>query len=93
MFPRRAADFHVGSIDGLNNRAARIPDGKPDYTRTCEVCAAAAVPGPRVRAEVVFKWEAITFCPEIIVICLENDGSIKEYALNELLPYSFSEKF
>jgi cytidine deaminase len=34
-----------------------------------------------------------TFCPEIIVICLDNDSSIREIPLCELLPYSFCEKF
>jgi len=34
-----------------------------------------------------------TFCPEITVICLDDNGNIKEYQLKELLPYSFSEKF
>ena len=34
-----------------------------------------------------------SYCPDIIVICLDDNGDIKEYALNELLPYSFSEKF
>ena len=34
-----------------------------------------------------------TFCPDIVVICLGGNGDIKEFALNELLPHSFSEKF
>ena len=33
-----------------------------------------------------------SFCSQIKVVCLDND-IIKEYTLNELLPYSFSEKF
>jgi len=34
-----------------------------------------------------------TFCPDIVVACLDDDGAIKEFALKDLLPYSFSEKF
>ncbi|MCL2153528.1 MAG: cytidine deaminase [Oscillospiraceae bacterium] len=34
-----------------------------------------------------------TFCPDIEVICVDKDGAIKAYALDELLPYSFSETF
>ena len=33
-----------------------------------------------------------SFCPDIKIISLEN-GAAKEYALSELLPYSFNEKF
>jgi cytidine deaminase len=31
-----------------------------------------------------------SWCPQIKVILLEDDGNIKEYGLDELLPYSFS---
>ena len=31
--------------------------------------------------------------PKIKVVLLEDDGSIKEYSISELLPYSFNEKF
>ena len=34
-----------------------------------------------------------TFCPDIKVVCMADDGALVEYALNDLLPYSFSEKF
>ena len=34
-----------------------------------------------------------TFCPEITIICTDENGEIKEYSMNDLLPYSFSEKF
>ena len=33
-----------------------------------------------------------SFCPQITVVCLDND-SIKEFKLNRLLPYSFNETF
>jgi len=34
-----------------------------------------------------------TFCPEITIVCFDGNGAVKEFALSELLPYSFSEKF
>jgi len=34
-----------------------------------------------------------SYCPLITVVCLDDDGGIKEISLKELLPYSFSEKF
>jgi cytidine deaminase len=35
-----------------------------------------------------------SFSPDITVICIDNtDNSIKQYRLNELLPYSFNESF
>jgi len=34
-----------------------------------------------------------SFCPQIKVVCTDGSGSIKEYSANELLPYSFGEKF
>ena len=34
-----------------------------------------------------------TFCSEIIVVCLDNNGNILELPLSKLLPYSFSERF
>ena len=33
-----------------------------------------------------------SFCRDITIICLEN-GEIREYTINELLPHSFSETF
>ena len=33
-----------------------------------------------------------SYCPQIKVVCLDNN-IIKEYSLNELLPYTFTEKF
>ena len=34
-----------------------------------------------------------TFCPEIKVVCIDDNGALNEYALDELLPHSFSERF
>jgi len=34
-----------------------------------------------------------TFCPGIIIVCIDENGVIKEYSMSDLLPYSFSEKF
>ena len=34
-----------------------------------------------------------TFCPEIIIVCIDENGEIKEFSMSDLLPYSFSEKF
>jgi len=34
-----------------------------------------------------------TFCPEIIVVFIDGNGTIRELALSDMLPYSFSEKF
>ncbi|MCL2820238.1 MAG: cytidine deaminase [Oscillospiraceae bacterium] len=34
-----------------------------------------------------------SWCPRIKVILQENDGIIKEYSIEDLLPYSFNEKF
>ena len=34
-----------------------------------------------------------SWCPNIKVILLEDNGEIKEYDMSELLPYSFNEKF
>ena len=34
-----------------------------------------------------------SFCPQIKVVCIGNDNIPKEYLLNELLPYSFNDKF
>jgi len=34
-----------------------------------------------------------SYNPQLPVVCLDDDGSIKEIPLSELLPYSFSEKF
>jgi len=34
-----------------------------------------------------------SWCPQIKVVLLEDNGEIKEYGMNELLPYSFNEKF
>ena len=33
-----------------------------------------------------------SFCPQIKVVCLDNN-IIREYSLNEFLPYTFTEKF
>ena len=33
------------------------------------------------------------FCPSITVVCTDGSGSIKEFPLSELLPYSFCETF
>ena len=34
-----------------------------------------------------------SFCPEIRVVCLDGNGAAQEYGMNDLLPYSFNEKF
>ena len=34
-----------------------------------------------------------SWCPKIKIILLENDGTIKEYSMSQLLPYSFDETF
>ena len=34
-----------------------------------------------------------SWCPEIKVVLLEENGTIKEYDMSELLPYSFNETF
>ena len=34
-----------------------------------------------------------SWCPQIKVILLDDDGNIKEYSMSELLPYSFNETF
>jgi len=34
-----------------------------------------------------------TLCPDIIIICLDENNNIIEYTMNDLLPHSFSEKF
>ena len=34
-----------------------------------------------------------TFCPEIIVVFIGANGTIRELALSDMLPYSFSETF
>jgi cytidine deaminase len=34
-----------------------------------------------------------SWCPQIKVVLQENDGTIKEYSMSELLPYSFNETF
>ena len=34
-----------------------------------------------------------SFAPDLTVVCLDDEHNIKEIALKELLPYSFSEKF
>ena len=34
-----------------------------------------------------------SWCPQIKVILLEDDGKLKEYSMSELLPYSFNETF
>ncbi|MCL2221310.1 MAG: cytidine deaminase [Oscillospiraceae bacterium] len=34
-----------------------------------------------------------SWCPGIKVVLQNNDGTLKEYSMSELLPYSFDEKF
>ena len=34
-----------------------------------------------------------SYCPEIIVVFIDNNNSIRELALSDLLPYSFNEEF
>ena len=34
-----------------------------------------------------------SYNPQLIVVCLDNDGSVREIPLSQLLPYSFNEKF
>jgi len=34
-----------------------------------------------------------TFCPDIIVVFIDGNGTIRELALSDMLPYSFDEKF
>ena len=34
-----------------------------------------------------------SFCPQLIVVCLDDNQNIKEIPLSELLPYSFNETF
>jgi len=34
-----------------------------------------------------------SWCPQLKVVLLDEKGKIKEYGMNELLPYSFNEKF
>jgi len=34
-----------------------------------------------------------SWCPSIKVVLQEDDGTIKEYSMSELLPYSFNEEF
>ena len=34
-----------------------------------------------------------SFCPQIKIICIDEKNTVKEYLLNEILPYSFNDKF
>ncbi|MDR2571804.1 MAG: cytidine deaminase [Oscillospiraceae bacterium] len=34
-----------------------------------------------------------SWCPQIKVVLQDSDGTIKEYSMSELLPYSFNETF
>ena len=34
-----------------------------------------------------------SYCPEVIIVCMDENNNVKELPLRELLPYSFSEKF
>lgn len=53
--------------------------GGPDELITCTPCG-------------VCRQYLNSYCPQIKIVCLD-DGRIREFALRELLPYSFSETF
>ena len=54
--------------------------GGPDELIFCAPCGACR--------QYLNSW-----CPQIKVLLSEENGTIKEYSMNELLPYSFNETF
>jgi len=54
--------------------------GGPDELIFCAPCGACR--------QYLNSW-----CPDIKVILPNSDGTLKEYTMSELLPYSFDEKF